>query len=381
MSETMTGQEFLMKLKEQSAEKKADFADFSDFIEKKARIKGVPVRGQFELTPLCNFSCRMCYVHLSGSQLGTRTVLKPEQWKDLMHQAWEAGMIRATLTGGECLAYPGFEELYLYLHSLGCEIMILTNGALLDQERVEFLKEHKPASIGITLYGNNEDAYERVTGQRAFGTVMDNIRRVKEADIPFGITVTPSVYLGEDVFDTLRLARKLSPTILVNAALNPPRGETGRAGQEHDVDLDFYSRIFKLDAELKGYTVQEYSGPDLPEPGGPSREPAEKGFLCGAGRSGFSIDWEGYMHPCTDLGMITASPLKIGFLKSWEFIHHEAENWVREPACSGCPYNTVCKQCAADLIRHSKPGGKPEAWCRRTVQLVRHGIWQLPDCE
>ena len=381
MSETMTGREYLMKLKEQSSQRVADFAQFSDFIEKKAREKGVPVRGQFELTPLCNFSCKMCYVHLSQSQIGDRSILDVEQWKDLMRQAWEAGMIRATLTGGECLTYPGFEELYLFLHSLGCEIAILTNGALLNQDRVEFLKRHKPALIGITLYGNSDDAYERVTGQRAFETVLENIHRVKDADLPLSITVTPSRYLGEDVFDTLRLSSKLSSNRLVNAALNSPREETGRAGDDHDVDLDFYTRIFKLDAELSGYTVQEYTGEVLPEPGGPLLEPTEKGVLCGAGRSGFSIDWEGNMYPCTDMRMISASPLQTGFIKAWKFINHEAENWKREPACNGCPYSTVCNQCAADLFRYSKPGGRPEAWCRRTVKLVRHGIWHLPECE
>ncbi len=381
MPETMTGQEFLMRLKNQKNGKPVDYTDFSDFIEKKARQKGVPVGGHFELTPLCNFNCKMCYVHLSNSQIGKRSILSVEQWKDLMYQAWEAGMMSAKLTGGECLIYPGFEELYLFLHSLGCEVSILTNGALLNQERIEFLKKHKPTDIGITLYGNSEDAYERVTGQRAFRTVLENIHRVKDAGLPLGITVTPSIYLGEDVFDTIRLAKELCPSILVNAVLNSPREETGRAEQKHDVDLDFYVRIFKLDAELKGYTVQEYSGQDLPEPGGSSQEPAKKGLLCGAGRSNFTIDWEGNMHPCMDLDMVTAYPLQTGFRAAWEFIHHKAENWVREPACTGCPYGTVCKQCAADLIRHSKPGGKPEDWCRRTVKLVRHGIWHLPDCE
>lgn len=381
MTGTTTNSEYLMKLKEQKDVSEADFADFSDFIEKKARKKGVPVRGLFELTPLCNFDCRMCYVHLKKDQLRKRSILKPEQWKNLMNQAWKAGMIRATLTGGECLTYPGFDELYLYLHSLGCEIALLSNGSMLDQERVEFLKKHKPAWIGITLYGNSEEAYERVTGQRSFRTVLDNISRVKDAGLPLHISVTPSVYLGEDVFDTLRLAREFTRDILVNAVLTPPREETGRARQEHDVDLDFYTRIFKLDAELKGYLVQECPDQNLPEPGGSMLGPVEKGVLCGAGRSGFSIDWEGNMHPCTEMRMISASPLLTNFQKSWEFINHEAENWTREPACGGCPYSTVCRQCAADLIRYSKPGGRPEAWCKRTVQLVRHGIWHLPGCE
>ena len=30
----------------------------------KAREKNLPISGSFELTPLCNLDCKMCYVHL-----------------------------------------------------------------------------------------------------------------------------------------------------------------------------------------------------------------------------------------------------------------------------------------------------------------------------
>ena len=67
--------------------------------------------------------------------------------KDLMHQAWEAGMIYSTLTGGECLAYPGFNELYLYLRGLGCDPSILTNGYFLDERQIEFFQQVNARSL------------------------------------------------------------------------------------------------------------------------------------------------------------------------------------------------------------------------------------------
>lgn len=381
MADSQRGIDFLKSIQSQKKGKKPDFADFSDFIEEHAREKGVPVRGQFELTPLCNFDCKMCYVHLTGEQLSGRTVLRPEQWKELMHQAWEAGMIRAILTGGECLAYPGFEEVYLYLHSLGCEIFIMTNGALLDQKRVDFLLKHRPAKIQITLYGNSEEAYQRVTGQRTFQPVMENILRVKEAGLPLLLTVTPNIYLGEDVYETIRLAKQICPNVIVNSSLFEPREETGRSFGEHDLDLEHYIQIYKFEAELRGEPTESPQDIILPEPGGPADGNPEKGLLCGAGRSGFFIDWEGSMFPCSELRAIKASPIEAGFRNAWESVHEQAANWIREPACSGCPYEDVCRNCAADLYRYSCPGDKPRAWCKRTVELVRHGIWKLPECE
>ena len=39
------------------------------FLNFKARDKGIPLSGTFELTPLCNLDCKMCYVHLNQAQI------------------------------------------------------------------------------------------------------------------------------------------------------------------------------------------------------------------------------------------------------------------------------------------------------------------------
>ena len=40
----------------------------SSYLHSKAAAGGFPVAGNFELTPRCNFNCRMCYVHLSREE-------------------------------------------------------------------------------------------------------------------------------------------------------------------------------------------------------------------------------------------------------------------------------------------------------------------------
>ena len=177
MEQVKNAFEFLEKLRAGNEKQAHKYSSLAAYLGLKAREKGIPVSGQFELTPLCNFNCGMCYVRLSPDQVKENPLLTVADWKAVMLEAWEAGMLSATLTGGECLAYPGFEELFLYLHSLGCEVAVLTNGSLLDDRRIRFFREHKPSGIHITLYGWNDDVYERVTGQRAFKMVSGNIRK------------------------------------------------------------------------------------------------------------------------------------------------------------------------------------------------------------
>ena len=65
----LDGFEYIEDLRKQNGKQVQHFRTFSRYLEGKAREKGIPLSGQFELTPLCNFSCRMCYVHLEADQL------------------------------------------------------------------------------------------------------------------------------------------------------------------------------------------------------------------------------------------------------------------------------------------------------------------------
>ncbi len=381
MDDPANGFELAELLREKNGKPMQSYDELEDYLSLKAREQGIPISGKFELTPLCNFDCKMCYVHLNAEQLKNRSVLPADTWKKLMREAWDAGMINATLSGGECLAYPGFDELYLYLQSLGCEVNVLTNGFLLDEKRIQFFKDHRPSFIQITLYGGNEDVYERVTGHRAFHTVINNIKRLAEADLPFLITITPSKYLGEDVIETIRVAKELSQSVLINSFFASPREETGRSGYQGDADTELYIRAIKYRKSLDGIETPEIDEKKLPPCGGPCHEIAECGLQCGGGRAAFAIDWEGRMTPCSDLERIQGYPLRDGFAAAWAKVNREANSWPRVPECQGCAYENVCNHCPALTLRYAEPGKRPVELCEKTREMVRNGALFFQACD
>ena len=162
-----------------------------------------------ELTPLCNLNCKMCYVHLTPQQMGERRLLPTDVWLNLIDQAEKAGMTKAALTGGECLTYPGFDEIYLHLQTLGIRTAVLTNGVLLNEDRIRFFQRYPPALIQITLYGASEEEYEQVCGTRHFETVLANIRRAQEAGLSLFIAITPNRFLTDGGEALLKLAVSL----------------------------------------------------------------------------------------------------------------------------------------------------------------------------
>lgn len=351
----------------------SDYYDWAmrSYLDFKAREKAVPLKGIFELTPHCNLDCKMCYVHLNSEQMKGCSLLSADEWESIMAQAVDSGMMFATLTGGECLTYPDFERLYLYLHKKSVRLAVLTNGILLNEEKIEFLRKTPPLSLQVTLYGANEDMYERVTGKREFARVIVNIRRAAEAKLPLKITLTPNPCLtSEENKELIRFAASLGVAFRVNSGLITPRKSTERDSAFSDLSVESYMEYFKLEKSLKGEFVPEECASDLPSSGGKSDGSIPKGIRCGGARSSFNVTWEGKMVPCNRLTHISAEPLKEGFDASWRKIHGQVMEILLPVECENCAYKYAAKGCTA-AHADAQPGhASPEQckWCRAMVK-------------
>ena len=371
-----TLRELLRQLDEKGITDYRRYEAVRKFLGFKAREKNIPISGSFELTPLCNLDCKMCYVHLNKEQMNGAQLLTVDQWQDIMQQAIDAGMMYARLTGGECLTYPGFRELYGFLHSKGIEVGILSNGLMMDEDMMDFLRQHPPAAVQITLYGASEDAYEQVTGKRVFARVLENIRRLNAAEIPLQIAVTPNEFMtdGEAV---IRLLHEEGLTFAINAGLMQPREETGRPLA--DAALDDYVAMMKLRQALKGQLTEPDCDPEsLPDPGS-EHSHAIKGVRCGAGRSGFAIDWQGRMRPCNTFPCEPVEVLSLGFNEAWKRTNHTALNYPLPAECEGCAYKSVCKHCVAEHAAGAPAGHASPAICAWGKRMIAEGLLKLQE--
>lgn len=341
------------------------------YMDFRAREKAVPLKGVFELTPHCNLDCKMCYVHLNPEQMKGSKTLSADEWESIMSQAIDSGMMFASLTGGECLTYPDFERLYLYLYNKSVRIGVLTNAVLLDKEKVDFLKKHFPVSIQVTLYGANEEMYEKVTGKREFTRVIENIRHISEVGLPLKITLTPNHCLTlEENKELIRFASTLGVQFQVNSGLINPREQTERSNSFCDLSTDEYMEFFRLEKMLKGELQPTECVSDLPKTGGKTDGAVPKGIRCGGARSSFNITWEGKMIPCNRYTHIFAEPLKEGFKASWHKIHGQVTEILLPVECENCAYRYASKGCAAEH-NYAEPGHvSPEQckWCRAMVE-------------
>lgn len=367
--------DLLNMLKEQGVSKE-DYALHVDrYLESKARQRFIPLHGTLELTPLCNLDCKMCYVHLSATQLDGCNLLPASIWKRLIDKAHEMGMMNANLSGGECLTYPDFDEVYLYLRSRGIRIGVLTNGVLLTNERCEFFKRYPPKTIQVTLYGASEEEYESVTGKRAYQIVVDNLIRLREMSIPTKVSLTPNAYMNDDYNALLETVEAIGLPYNINANLIKPREETGRIA--HDVSVDRYVSIYQARSERNGVKLIEMNLADLPVEG--SSGSVQQGLPCGAGRSSFCLKYNGAMCPCASLGEIEVNALEVGFSGAWRIMNEAVLNYQMPEECGSCVYTDRCIKCAAMHKNAPQKGHCDPRICERTKKLVAAGFIPMPD--
>ena len=349
---------------------------FFKYLEWKASKERRPISGMFELTPKCNLNCGMCYININHSQIANHKLMPIEKWKWLADEAQGNGMMNISLTGGECLTYPGFDELYTYLHECGIRIVILTNGVLMDPNRVKHLKRYPPKVIRITLYGGSEDEYEKVTGYRVFEKVFWNIQSMREAGLPVALTLTPNPFSGEDQHRILECADSLGVPYSINSALIPPRANTGRKWT-FDTCSDHFIEICRTQCKMRQMSLTPVNNTELPAPGWSTGE-VKRGLLCEAGKSIFTIQYDGKMCPCSGLDEITTKPLEDGFREAWEELKAKTDDYLRPAECDTCYYRLKCQICPA-VHKEAPEGHCDRRICERTMQMIREGIVNLPE--
>ncbi len=376
--QTKDKQSGLLALLEQLEEQGADDAEktyqMGNYIRAVARERSIPLHGTFELTPLCNLNCKMCYVHMNAEELqqSKKKLLTGEHWLHIMEQAVHEGMMNAVLTGGEALTHPDFNAIYLYLQSQGVGIAVKSNGLLLDDERMAFFEAHPPQDITISLYGSNDDVYESVTGKRCFQEVINAIRRVKSSKIALHVSVTPNRHMMNDISTVLALLDSMGVQYGVNSSLIPPRKETGRQLDDQDLTTEEYIELYKHQAAVHGEPLVPSRDCDIPEL--PSSAESIAGLPCGAGRNSFSIHWDGKMYPCLSLPDVGADVTSVPFSTAWKLVHMAVEKHSFPGECMTCKIRSICTPC---VVMHA-PDGYAEhanpALCQRSRRLLEEGL-------
>lgn len=134
----------------------------------------IPLRYFLELTYRCNLNCPYCYI---GDERNKQE-LTSDEWKDVIKQIPIYGII--TLVGGEPLLRKDFDEILEYsCKKVIRKVHVVSNGILLNNERIKTFKKAHPILLSVSLdgYGENHDKNRGKDG--IFDTIISNLQNLK----------------------------------------------------------------------------------------------------------------------------------------------------------------------------------------------------------
>lgn len=310
---------------------------FYKAVWEKAFEDAIPISGTFELTPRCNFNCRMCYVHLPEEQISRYgTQLNGKEWIHIAEQAKAAGTTWLCITGGEPLVHPEFELIWKELSHMGFFITLQTNASLVRKYEKLF-EEYPPRACKITLYGSNDEVYQNVCRvDKGFTRVDEGIRMLKEMKIPVELVSTIIRQNLDDVDNIIRYVGE-------NRFRWIPNINVRTAGRGVDVDMEHLRIRPPESGEEKesDRNVQEERSKAWFDP---ERKPCT---YCRDYRLGYWIVWNGYMRFCSFMNGPDLSVKDRPFEECWIKLVElqESLQWPQE--CKECEYAASCKKCAA----------------------------------
>ena len=332
----------------------------TEYLYRKAAAVGIPLSGTFELTPLCNMDCKMCYVRLSRErQEAMGPLADAQRWLALGRQAREAGMLYLLLTGGEPFLHPQFRAIMEGLHQMGFLISLNTNATLIDEETVQWLKACPPVRVNVSLYGASDATYHRLCGNsRGFAEVKRAIALLLEAGISVKLNCSLTPHNAADLPEIADFARQRGLALQVATYMFPPLRKDGALVGKNDRFTPREAAWYMAYADLltlgkERFLAQEGKCP-IPELPEEHCLDLGDGVRCRAGRCSFWVSWQGDLMPC---GMfptegapnVFSSP----FVSAWEKVKENTAA-IRLPAeCALSNAKSACRACAAMVLTES----------------------------
>jgi len=137
------------------------------------------------ITNLCNLKCKHCYAS-AGNELNNE--LTYDEIIDIIDQLAEMNINYITVSGGEPLARKDVYEIIQYIKSKNINVMITTNGTLIDEEVVKKLKELKIDSVQVSMDSHIPEIHDKFRGvEGSFDRAVQAIKLCKKNNIKINI--------------------------------------------------------------------------------------------------------------------------------------------------------------------------------------------------
>lgn len=298
---------------------------------------------QIDISQACTERCLHCYIPKYGA-----VFLPLVQIKRVIDEFREQGGVGLSLSGGECMMHPDFDEIVRYARTKDLIVSILSNLTLCTDAKVNLLHEVE-ATVQVSLYSMNPETHDAITrSPGSFVRTKAAIEKLRAANVPCLISCPTMKLNYKDYLDVLQYARSMKMDAQTDfIIMGKMNGDTSNLSCRLNLEE---TRCILEDIVFKSLPVNnEYFDPSKKEYL-ESDDDFSRRKVCGACVSSVCLDATGYYYPCpafagVNLGSCYEHDLKWIWNESPETLRIRGVTGACFPKCAHCSDRAYCSVC------------------------------------
>src|SRR4051795_2204075 len=151
-----------------------------------AETFGIPLAVLAELTHRCPLQCPYCSNPVELDRGGTE--LTTEEWKKVLSELAEIGVLQIHFSGGEPTARKDIVELVQHATNVGLYSNLITSAVLLTREKLSALADAGLCHVQISFQGNEPTVADRVAGlKKAHEKKLEVAKWTRDLELPLTV--------------------------------------------------------------------------------------------------------------------------------------------------------------------------------------------------
>jgi MoaA/NifB/PqqE/SkfB family radical SAM enzyme len=138
------------------------------FFSSPSYLPQAPLKVYFDMTYRCNLACRHCITN-SSPFVDVTPELKTERILEVIDELAAIGVLEIAVGGGEPMVHPDWAIIFKHITDLGLNLIVTTNGLLVNEKNLEILRGVNPLETRISFDGGRtfhndirgRDTYDR----------------------------------------------------------------------------------------------------------------------------------------------------------------------------------------------------------------------------
>lgn len=300
-----------------------------------ARIKKdehAPMSAMIEIADRCNEVCVHCY-----QVQGQKGEISTEEWKKILDELAEMGVLFLTISGGEATLRKDFLELVEHARKRRFAVKVFTNALTMTRELAARLGELAVQEVQISLYSHRAEVHDGVTRvPGSWERAVAGARYLMEAGCKV-VLKSPLMSINANEVDAyIDFVSGLGADYMMDPHIDP-REDGDRETERLRIDEATYLRA-RRNPRLSTA---------VPTMGDGQLDRS----LCGACSGNVHIEANGEMRPCTQLTVPVGNALE-GVREAWKEnangLAIRSLTWADVHGCRDCDLRAYCSRCFAN---------------------------------